>query len=82
MVDPISIHKPPLNSSPVFECEKGQEVFSMHVIEQTKELFWGTRTHNVRYATLSPDGRVEQLDPPHYDRVTGVGVVENYILSW
>jgi len=33
----------------------------MHVIDQTKELFWGTRTHNVRYATLSNEGKAESI---------------------
>ncbi|CAD8175364.1 unnamed protein product [Paramecium octaurelia] len=71
------------SNNQIHEFEKQSDVMCLQQSDQTQELIWGTFNHNVRKMMMNSNkyGQIAQMTPPHYDKVTGVGLLDNWIVS-
>ncbi|CAD8091285.1 unnamed protein product [Paramecium sonneborni] len=71
------------SNNQIHEFEKSSDVMCLQQSDQTQELIWGTFNHNVRKMMINSNkyGQIAQMTPPHYDKVTGVGLLDNWIVS-
>ena len=64
---------------PVEEKEKSQDIFSL---ASTKDyLFYGCRNHQVYSLGLSNFEIMQPFNPPHFDVVTSLAIVDNVLVS-
>jgi len=65
--------------NPLEEKEKNQDIFSMMSYNGT--LYYGCRNHQVRRVNLMNMESLAPFDPPHFDVVTSLAVVKDYLVS-
>ena len=59
--------------SPIQECEKSQDVFSL--TSTGSHIFYGCRNHNVYPFCLNTFTAMQNLEPPHFDAVTSLALM-------
>jgi len=67
------------NSNPIDEKEKNQEVFSLASYNST--LYYGCRNHQVRRVNMMTMEALPPFEPPHYDVVTSLAIVNDHLIS-
>jgi WD40 repeat protein len=63
------------HNNPVYEREKSQDVFSL--TSTGSHIFYGCRNHNVYPFCLSTFTTLANLQPPHFDVVTSLAMMNN-----
>ena len=62
-------------NSPIYEREKSQDVFSL--MSTGSHIFYGCRNHNVYPFCLNTFTTMQSLQPPHFDVVTSLAMLNN-----
>ena len=62
-------------NSPMYEREKNQDVFSL--TSTGSHIFYGCRNHNVYPFCLTTFTTLQNLQPPHFDVVTSLAMMNN-----
>ena len=63
------------HNNPIYEREKSQDVFSL--TSTGSHIFYGCRNHNVYPFCLSTFTTLTNLQPPHFDVVTSLAMMNN-----
>eukprot|EP01017_Pseudomicrothorax_dubius_P041880 TRINITY_DN6761_c0_g1_i7.p1 TRINITY_DN6761_c0_g1~~TRINITY_DN6761_c0_g1_i7.p1 ORF type:complete len:267 (+),score=58.19 TRINITY_DN6761_c0_g1_i7:59-802(+) len=67
------------NTAPIEEREKNQDIFALRPKDDI--LFYGSRNHQVRRLDLRTMEAMSPFEPPHFDTVTSLALVNDYLVS-